>query len=161
MSSKIPAEGIANRVEKLECTECNRAIGPLYPIDADCSGWMCDECYKKYQLREFLSTVPDSFIFSEAGKRMAAKRTDAPRRPKVMRGCKFCGKFFGLRDMREHVAEAHPGGVRGGHKLLSNPPVGKQCKYCSEVHGSRAMRKHVQTAHPEKCRPEKRKVKIK
>ena len=32
----------------LECMYCS-ATGPMYPIDADHAGWMCDECYQKMQ----------------------------------------------------------------------------------------------------------------
>ena len=33
----------------LQCVKCHREIGPLYPVGADCAGWMCDECYAKAQ----------------------------------------------------------------------------------------------------------------
>jgi len=30
----------------LECLECNRPIGPLYPVGADCAGWICPNCMR-------------------------------------------------------------------------------------------------------------------
>ena len=32
----------------LECMYCP-TLGPLYPVDADHAGWMCDVCYQKMQ----------------------------------------------------------------------------------------------------------------
>lgn len=32
----------------LECMYCD-ATGPMYPVDADHCGWMCDACYQKMQ----------------------------------------------------------------------------------------------------------------
>lgn len=109
---------------------------------------------KRDQLIAFLADpkIPDELIFSEAGRRMVKKRDQSSLgRKKVMRQCIFCDLFFGMRDMRKHVAEAHPGGKFEHKPKQKKPANGIMCKYCDEVYPTRAMRKHVQDVHPERC----------
>jgi hypothetical protein len=119
---------------------------------------------KREQLIAFLADpkIPDELIFSEAGRRMVKKRDKSSMgRKKVMRQCKFCDEFHGFRDMRKHVAEAHPGGKFVHEPQKKKPAVGIICLYCNEVYPTRAMRKHVQDVHPEKCNLKNRGVRVK
>lgn len=119
---------------------------------------------KRDQLIAFLADpkIPDELIFSEAGRRMVKKRDKGSLgRKKVLRPCQFCNELFGFREMRTHVAEAHPGG-KFEHRLLKvKPPKGIGCLYCDAVKPVRAMRDHVRSAHPEKCKLQNRKVRVK
>lgn len=35
----------------LKCAECGEATGPLHPIDADHTGWVCPKCYEKLEAK--------------------------------------------------------------------------------------------------------------
>lgn len=104
------------------------------------------------EIRAFLQAIPQDILLSEAGKIMAARRSpDRARRSKKLKPCRFCGKPFGGRDMRSHLAASHPGGIKSGHQLLkTKPEVIRLCKHCGEPFGYLAMRKHVHDDHPEK-----------
>ena len=52
-----------------------------------------------------MSTIPDEVLYAEVGRRRVAKRPEGVGgRPKVLKECPHCGKDFGARDLRKHVA---------------------------------------------------------
>lgn len=46
-----------------------------------------------------LSEIPDKVIIAEAGRR---RQKLARPKPKVMHDCKYCGKPFGAKEVRQH-----------------------------------------------------------
>jgi hypothetical protein len=118
---------------------------------------------KRDELIKFLADpkIPDELIFSEAGRRMVKKRDKSSLgRKKILRPCQFCNELFGSREMRLHVAEAHPGGKFEHEPLKLKPPKVIACLYCDAEKPVRAMRDHVRSAHPEKCKLKNRKPRI-
>jgi hypothetical protein len=106
---------------------------------------------KAAELIEFLKAVPDKYLMPEAARRQAAKRDpNAPRRPKKLRQCKFCDLFFGFREMRLHVAQAHPGGKRTNRpRNTIRSKVGHPCPDCGIIFGARDLKKHRRDDHRE------------
>lgn len=35
-----------------ECVKCNAAIGPALKLDAECPGWVCEDCYAELTSEE-------------------------------------------------------------------------------------------------------------
>lgn len=44
-------DGDIRRSAPAECVHCKRTTGPMLEIDAECPGWMCDECYSFFHNR--------------------------------------------------------------------------------------------------------------
>jgi hypothetical protein len=101
------------------------------------------------KIKEFLTKIPDNLILSEAARRQVRRRKPENAGPKLMlRQCEFCEQFFGAREMRLHLPEAHPGRKSQYVRRNTNDETPHQCPYCPEIMGARKLRIHLAEKHP-------------
>jgi hypothetical protein len=114
---------------------------------------------KRAKLEAFLDQVPDALIFAAAGRRAIQMRGKNPNankggRPKIRHHCPYCEKMgtfvsFGVREMREHVREAHPWLPHPdrAHKTGGRRKQLSVCEFCPKRFGVVDMRKHRTQDH--------------
>ena len=78
------------------------------------------------------SVSSKKFIFAEAGRRTSKYRSGPRPKARVVRTCSFCKEPFTAREMRAHVAEAHPGGRRKHLVVWPESRAETPCDFCGK-----------------------------